>query len=140
MPLRFAVVDWGDGTQRMQGSNFASSALKNHKHECLKDDGGGPATFGDTPEACQEDAIYTTGFFEFTKVYSCSAANTGIPKDADGRCIYKPKVIVMDNWEWCTNGGWGKDEQCNSNNLNTATNPGAKGWVPFRGEIRVTPR
>ncbi|MBU1180439.1 hypothetical protein KJ885_05855, partial [Patescibacteria group bacterium] len=41
-------------------------------------------TFGNSPDACDE------AYFELQHIYTCASGSS---------CVYKPKVIIVDNWE-----------------------------------------
>lgn len=161
MPLREVLVDWDGNPDPAVGTNSgAPGKYKNRKHMCASPKAcqGGPNpgkvcastadcgtggtcidnpsyTFGDTPQACIQDAPNTEGYFSFTKVFMCSGNETACaPGQADGcyqanalgagqgACVFTPKVFVKDNWEWCTGttgaGAWGSTD-CNATNQNS---------------------
>lgn len=50
----------------------------------------------DTNRLCEIDPI--TGAL---KNSPCTGSGGGVP-DADGKCIFQPRVHIEDNWGWCT--------------------------------------
>ncbi|MBT6294333.1 MAG: hypothetical protein HOJ25_01440 [Candidatus Magasanikbacteria bacterium] len=120
--------------------------------------------FGDQERACDE------GPMRFTHEYTCSRSDILVDKDYvmsvsavqsldqdayikliimnltnnDEVCVFKPKVQVLDNWEWCNgvdgdgeyegkygSGRVGDADDCASNNENAFT--------PYKGYIIVIP-
>lgn len=154
MPLREVLVDW-DGNP-LPGVGYTSGSLgkyKNRKHICAspKECKGGASpgkvcsadadcvgsgatcvdnvayNFGDSSQACIQDAPNSEGYFSFTKVFLCSGNETPCVSDeadgcykadalgsSGGACIFSPKVYVRDNWEWCPGsdgrGRWGEHD------------------------------
>ncbi|MEK7496556.1 MAG: hypothetical protein AAB657_01485 [Patescibacteria group bacterium] len=100
--------------------------------------------FGDSSQACQADSPSGEGYFNFTHVYTCSGTEP---------CTFYPKVMVQDNWGWCTGrkdgvngndnkpgtpkGYWNtnyNDGDCKADNLSAA------GWFTFPGKVTVKPK
>ncbi len=114
MPLRLILVDWGDGTDATE----SRGSFKNHKNSCrnfcsnavgracsLDEDCQDqsnpdaqclPFNFGDTSEACIDDSEGANGFFAFNHTYTYDASCP--VKTAGGACVFKPSVLVKDNW------------------------------------------
>jgi hypothetical protein len=116
MPLRKIMIDWnvpdnssptGRTIQTFEGS------YKNHKETCSG------AGFGDSSDACVESP------FSYSFVYTCDGPGApgwqaydnvaddddgdGIVddtrEDTTGKCVFRPRVQVKNNWGWCNIGG-----------------------------------
>ncbi len=107
MPLRVLMVDWGDGSDPAE----SRGAFPNHKHLCRKfcSNANGvactfdqecqsdadpkatcqPLNFGDADESCIGDSGTNNGYFAFSYTYTCEGTTA---------CVFKPKVLVRDNW------------------------------------------
>ncbi|HYE60186.1 MAG TPA: hypothetical protein VEA18_03305, partial [Candidatus Kapabacteria bacterium] len=108
------------------------------------------ARFGDLPRACMPNYFqfvhsYTCGVYELEKSGVAVRSLNPIAKSkvnglgyADDQkvCVFKPRVQVMDNWEWC-NGNCGPNgcykSQCDP--ADTEFDP----WVYYGGQIIVLP-
>ena len=175
-------------TTSQSGSKSATNFYKNHRG--LSPSGqaicGGQSNFGETTEAC--DSSYVT----FTHSYVCSAAEVralqqsgrtcqldgsgrlvnspctgGSVPQAEGKCIFQPRVHVKDNWGWCTGscpggadgtGGCYEDTSEDIRNLkkdecnitlcpgDTCLSEGGRDgsqnnpWINFDGYIRIDPK
>lgn len=122
MPIKDVQIDWNDNTGLIGGID---SKYKNHKSECAMRCHGGSNDgvvcledsecsggicrlgFGDSVDACRQ------GYFYNTHIYICD--------NPDG-CSYQPKVKIIDNWRWHTQGIRPSDE-----------------WKNFNGTIIVSP-
>jgi hypothetical protein len=127
MPIRRVLVDYYGGSQRVGGrllsaSKYTDGYFKNHRGRY--DDGGGgvpqqvcgnasswteqgisqPPYFGATVQACDDN------YFEFTKTYTCtsemvaelpSCGGGEFPCQQGGRCGFRPRVQLLDNWGSC---------------------------------------
>lgn len=89
MPLREVWVNWGDNTT-LSG---AAGAYKNHKFRC-KQPSDTDYNWGDDPKACLGEGGLEPAYFNYSHVYICTGTTP---------CSFRPKVMVKDNWEWCTN-------------------------------------
>ena len=156
MPLREVRVDWlGDP----DNSSGAAGKYKNHKAICKKASDPG-YNFGDSPQACVDDAGVGVGYFTFNRSLTCTAGGLGLKPCGDpslllyqacwdengagagvGACRFSPRVYVRDNWDWCFGGptaatgagrwGIGTGGECNLISANA--------WLPFGGRIIVKP-
>ncbi|MFA4937280.1 MAG: hypothetical protein WC575_03270, partial [Patescibacteria group bacterium] len=153
MPLTEIRVDWTGNPDMAAGS---IGKYKNHKHICalkiIKDASNNDIpnpfyNFGDSTDACVDDSGANQGYFNFTRVLTCTAEGSGLlPCDqantnegqvcwdrnalaGEGACVYRPRVLIKDNWEWCASGAYGS--AC------SVRSPAA--WLNFDGKILVRP-
>jgi len=74
--------------------------------DCVNGDSCFAKTWGDTEYACVEDNQQTgeKGFFAYSYIYTCDPLNDYWQWDCStygldgGCCVYKPEVVVHDNW------------------------------------------
>ncbi len=114
--------------------------------------------FGNAPRACEP------GYFEFINEYSCGArelrltgrkvsefSNTDTKKrlialglsEDKSVCVFKPKVQVTDNWDWCNGSCYGTNTGCYQNedaDIKQCAFDNNKAWTSYRGEIIVLPQ
>lgn len=157
MPLREVRVDWLGDPDNASG---ASGKYKNHKAVCKKPTVPG-YNFGDSPQACVDDVGVGVGYFTFNRSLTCSPGGLGLKSCADalpyqacwdengagagiGACVFKPRVYVRDNWDWCfggpsvaaAEGRWGVGVGGACNLID------AEAWLPFpdfSGQVIVRP-
>jgi len=56
--------------------------------------------------------------------------------DDDWVCVYKPKVQIMDNWEWCNgNDGAGGYQGIYEDSFGLCTGLHPTSWTPYQGQI-----
>ncbi len=199
MPIRKVIVDWGDGDRGQAatekwprtsqgGSNADDNFYKNQrgadagkKPICGTDKEG----WGTDPQACDSSYVsfihdYTCSGEDVATLPECEVENgrlinspcTGgdlTVQGAAGKCVFQPRVHVMDNWGWCTGtciggtdgtpgcfdgsqiSGASRDNQCDIVNCpggslcgtnGSATNQGDKlvnPWTNFKGYVIVEP-
>ncbi len=145
MPLTEVRVDWfGD----YLNSAGAKGKYKNHKHMCQPmtiknsdniDIANPNYNFGDSTQACIDDSVESLGYFSFTSILTCSVDGAGLPScsSVSGNkacwdqtlqaCVYKPRVYVEDNWEWCATGE--KGNKCDPSNN--------KAWLNMSGAGKI---
>ncbi|MDP3985342.1 MAG: hypothetical protein Q8P82_01135, partial [bacterium] len=169
MPISELAIDWGDDSVKLdQFGKFL-----NHRESCDLTE------FGFTADSC------TTAPVEISHDYKCSAkildrlppCEGGRPNRISGyqdggeggcratiegrdRCVYVPRVMVKDNWGWCTTEnsciGAPGESGCYDGSKNTVTqpqpkinecriifpnnnNPNKDPWIYFDGRIVVEP-
>ncbi len=158
MPLAEVRVDWVGDPDNSSGS---IGKYKNHKPFCqpakLTDGTANPAyNFGDSPQACVDDSGVSVGYFSYARTLSCLPGGQGLPAcpvagnapcwdktaaGGAGACIYKPRVYLRDNWDWCfggpagtPTGKWGIDGAAAACSLYSNN-----AWLNFNGTIQVQP-
>lgn len=122
--------------------------------ECIDMGGESEISFGNSPEACEEN------YFEFTHYYECNeeildsldacsfsglegrtlwdgseetaSLVYNIPCKFENKCVFKPEVRVVDNWGWCN--ATTKD-RCDEEIIEG----GASNFTTFRGLIILNP-
>jgi len=106
MPLRYFKIDWGDGSP-ISSLGYYKNALPmcttQDKVNVLWNTPTVPAEqdkilgFAGTTQACSEN------YKSYFHVYRYDARyDTGTAGCIDGSACYKPRVMVQDNWGWCT--------------------------------------
>lgn len=123
MPVRYIEIVWGDGQRQNRVGYY-----QNHMDQC-----GDPAALGPnlpptgtnealeyaaTTQACRANYINYLHVYDYNKTYDT---------DGDGIATYSPRIMVQDNWGWCSNGVYGE----------TGLGCGAAGFVDFPGVIKV---
>jgi hypothetical protein len=164
IPIRYIDLDWGDGLSQIRVGYY-----KNHFDQCDPTMYGpitppavqSPLDYAASEQACRQafrnylhvyayDVSYTCG--------TCSVTNTrvcGRNEDCPGAEIctnrgnqgavscYRPRVMVQDNWGWCTNGVYGitgagcKDPQVINSGLPPSPPSAESAYVNFPGLIMV---
>ena len=130
MPVRFIDIDWGDGIRQSRVGYY-----KNHLQECGDPSALGPLT--NPPEAqesaalekaCREGFRNQVHVYPFDPAFACKTCDmlgggecgrdedcpAGVscsgptnPSSGNASC-YRPRVMIQDNWGWCTNGVYGE--------------------------------
>lgn len=145
MPLRNVTVDWGDGSNH-SGNNPGSSYKNRRGYEYRRapDPTSGAETiqlkslcdehdFGTSADACDSLAP-----FAFNHAYICNRDATARCFDGsndcvfirDGRsaCVYKPRVMIEDNWGFCNGTCAGGAPTTDTNFCyDASTNPSLRG-------------
>lgn len=102
MPIRFVDIDWGDGSRQARVGYY-----KNHFEQCGETNAQGPIT---TPQQTLEYAVSEQAcreaFRNYLHVYAWNP-NFPCPGEPNASC-YTPRVMVQDNWGWCTNNVYGQ--------------------------------
>ncbi|MDO8598646.1 MAG: hypothetical protein Q7S02_00895, partial [bacterium] len=57
----------------------------------------GETSFGNFPDACSATP------FTFKHTYRCDGVTDDSWNATVGGCLFRPRVRVVDNWNWCTN-------------------------------------
>lgn len=124
MPVRYIDIDWGDGLRQARVGYY-----KNHLEVCDPTITG-PDTaaqslmeYAGDPKACREAFRSYLHVYAFTPGIGCGACagNPAIACGTDRDCpagvctitdrnasCFRPKVMIQDNWGWCTNSVYGQ--------------------------------
>ncbi len=164
IPIRYVDLDWGDGLSQTRVGYY-----KNHLEQCDPATFGpltppAPQTsldYAGSDQACRiafrnylhvyaYDIAYTCGRCDNNAARSCGRDDdcaTGgkcTTRGIDGAVsCYRPRVMVQDNWGWCTNGVYGttgvgcKDTQVVNSGQPPSPQSDADGYVQFKGLIMV---
>ncbi len=167
MPIRYIDLDWGDGLAQTRIGYY-----KNYMDQCGDPNAFGPKTppvaqshldYAATDQACREAFRNYLHVYAYDPAYTCSRcdndANRSCGRDEDcaggGKCdpakrgidgavaCYRPRVMLQDNWGWCTNGVYGltgmgcKDPNVINSGLPPSPPSSKSAYVNYPGIIMV---
>jgi hypothetical protein len=163
IPIRFIELDWGDGLSQTRVGYY-----KNHLDQCGDPNVFGPITFEQsrleyaaTEQACREAFRNYLHVYSFDQSYLCGRCennpNRECGRDADcfdyisgtdyecqnqglygAISCYRPRVMVQDNWGWCTNGVYGETGLgCKEAGVDPLPQNVNEGYIRYQGIIKV---
>ncbi|OGY89786.1 MAG: hypothetical protein A3B30_01125 [Candidatus Komeilibacteria bacterium RIFCSPLOWO2_01_FULL_52_15] len=172
IPIKYVEIDWGDGSRQGRVGYYKNQMQQCDDTNALGPITvfQEPLDYAATPAACREDFRSYLHVFAYDPAHVCGTCSnnptqqcgtdvdcydntpvggqprTGVCNKAPGAtgtvACYRPRVMVQDNWGWCTNGVYGPvGVGCKDVTILSASPPAPQnineGYVPFAGIIKV---